>query len=468
MSRRAARVFRTIVLVLGVVAPLTVVIAYVHVRGRNVPFWDQWELSSDIAIRAADGTLTLHDVLRQHNEHRLAPSNITTAVLAWTDGWNLKTEMYLCVVMAVLTLGLLLLALRADARDAAPIAVIPFAGLVLSLRQEFNWVMSLQTNLHFLMLFTLGALMVLRRGARRPTALVAAALLGVGATYTQGSGVLVWPIVLAALPLFGFGVGAALFWVGAAAVTMWTFLAGFAAPIRHVPPVRALEFLLAFVGNPFVREAPGLADLARIVAVLGMALLAANVIMLRSRGYAWRRLATWLALAGFALGIAALAAINRSHFGMRYALNSRYATQASVFWIAVIALGSMVVAEARRAAPPSTWRRALVAANLALGAAVVANNVHAAIHSWPVGFVSDAHVACVLCYPTTRDASCLSGLHPAFNPDSENPALRPVLLRRLDALAAHRLATFAGRDRPPPTCGTPADGAPVRGTASTR
>ena len=114
MIRGATDRLRVVALVVVAAIPLVVVTAYVQARGRNVPFWDQWELSAEIAIRAADGSLTFGDIVRQHNEHRLLFSNLTTAVLARTVAWNLDVEMYVIIALAALTLGCLLFALRLD------------------------------------------------------------------------------------------------------------------------------------------------------------------------------------------------------------------------------------------------------------------------------------------------------------------------------------------------------------------
>ena len=331
---------------------------------------------------------------------------------------------------------------------------MPFAGLIFSLRQDFNWVMSLQTNLHFLILFTFGAVFVLRWSAPGWAPLACAALFGVGATYSQGSGLLVWPIVLVALPLLGYrDLRSALFWVATAGITIWFFFDGFRIGSPPISVIRSLKYGLTFIGNPFLREVPGLSDSARVVAGAGIVLLVCNVIALRARGYAWRRLTIWMALSAFALGIAAIASVHRAHFGIRQALTSRYSTQAAVFWLGVIALGSMVVAEARRDDTWTRWRRLLVTGNLALIAAVVVVNTYSSLRPW-IGIVSDAHVHCLLCYPTTHDHHCLQGLHPVFEPSGGDPAMRALILRRIDRLAEHRLAAFASADAAhPAACG---------------
>ena len=86
--------------------PVAVALVYVHEWGRDVPFWDEWERSVHLAVLAADGTLTLDDVLRAHNEHRLLFSALITLASVHLLAWSLVGEMYGSVSRSVVS-GLL-------------------------------------------------------------------------------------------------------------------------------------------------------------------------------------------------------------------------------------------------------------------------------------------------------------------------------------------------------------------------
>jgi len=128
-------------------------------------------------------------------------------------------------------------------------------------------------------------------------------------------------------------------------------------------------------------------------------------------------------------------------------MTARYVTQATVFWVGLVAVGSMVVVHARHGG--RAWLRAAAALNAAFGCILVVLYLGANWASWNIAIVSDAHTECLRRYPETHDASCLRSLHPVFEPDAPDDAMKEAIFRRIDALHAHRLAVFAEDPRRP-------------------
>jgi hypothetical protein len=145
----------------------------------------------------------------------------------------------------------------------------------------------------------------------------------------------------------------------------------------------------------------------------------------------------------------------RGNFGLPQALESRYTTHASLFWLGVVALALSSFADARAGGFAGTARRVLAVAGAGTVIFVlvrVAGVSYGALRSRPL--VTPAHVACVLAFPETRETGCLRGIHP-----------RPETLGGLiDDLAVHRLALF-GATPPPGPAAAPPPAAPAAGQA---
>lgn len=444
-SRRQFTALAIGLTLLGSLIPLARVAAYVNSKGRNVPFWDQWESSVDIALRAVEGQLTVTDLNRQYNEHRFPLSNLVTAILARSTGWNLRLEMYLSVAIACLTLLLLLSMLHRDSVCAVPIAAVPFSALMFSLAQYFNWLVGFQTESYFVNLFSIGVIWIFRCRPVGWAALFVASMLGVAATFSQGAGVVIWPVALLQLCAGGYWRASfVIVWNLVAAATIGLFFWGYSFPAR--PPVAVAEWIrytLTFLGNPFVPEVQGADGIARVFAVVGGVLFLANVAALRVMGRPLAAVAHWVSVAGLSLGAAVLAAPLRCSFGVTSALTSRYVTHSTLFWVALVAVVSVVIVDVLRADVRRRWVSMVAGCTVGLLAvlsvcwAKVDRRGHAAT------VVSDKQAQCLLQYPTSRDAVCLRGIHPAFEPGFTDDQYRDEILRRVDALYAHRLAIFS-------------------------
>jgi hypothetical protein len=266
-----------------------------------------------------------------------------------------------------------------------------------------------------------------------------------------------WPVLFVALPALGYRAWSArLLWVGAALGTLAVYFAHYRWIRSGVieDPVFLVRFLLAYLGSPLVRQDPAHVTQAQAMGAGAMLLAASSALYLWKQGQAAHRpaLLPGLALIGMAVACGLFTGAGRGNFGVPQALESRYATHASLFWLGVVALATFSLADARAARFAGTARRVLAAAGAGTIVFVLARVVvvsDAARRARPP--VTDAHVACMLAFPQARDTACLQGLHP-----------RPETLGGLiDDLAAHRLALFAATRAP----GAPPPAAPAAGRA---
>lgn len=434
-----AEVVRSLALACATLPPFLVGLVIVR-RGENVPFFDQWGASAPVALAAVRGQLSWGDLLAQHNEHRIVFTRALTALLAVTTRWNLRWEMFANAALALAVLLLVALLLRRQRVLVDGLVWLVLSALLFSPSQRWTW--GFLSQWYFMGFFAVLGAVCLARIPMGWSGLAAAAVSALCATFSFGAGMVAW----VALPVVMWGVGyrapvhyAA--WVTCAAVALVAYFTGydFYYTDRSLG-LSSLVFALVFLGGPFVATGGSL-GLAVAVGLLGLGLLAANAWSLRARGTDTSALGVWLGIAAFGVGVALLVGGGRLVLGLPAALSARYVAPATLFWVAVAALGFV----ASRGGAGARGLRRANAGTLALLALLY---VHAAVvslsHPMPP---TSRHTACVLAFPETRDAGCLRGLLPEGRIRPADDPEYTGMLRAIEGLAAERLALFAQRGR---------------------
>jgi len=304
--------------------------AFVATWWVDVPYLDQWELVPLLAAWEG-GTLRWADIWAQHNEHRLVfPKLLMLATAALTD-WDVRYEMAASLLLAFVCYGLVALFLH---RARAPRYTPVLAGLlVFSPSQWGNWFLGWQVQI-FLMLVSLLIVLALlpRPGGPGFAGAIAAAVV---ASFSFGSGLLVWPAGLLAIawarpPRRATRLA---LWTLAGGGTVAAYLWGYARVGYHPEPAPLAATLgragyaLAYLGSPLSQQ-------VWLAMPLGGAALAALT-------YATLRLdrnrhAALLALGWFGVGAALLTAWVRAGYGLEQALSSRYVTLANLAWLGAL------------------------------------------------------------------------------------------------------------------------------------
>ena len=422
--------------------PIGIVIGEVNRNAFNVPFMDEWDASFNVALQARRGSLTLADLLAQHNEHRVFFSNLITAILTWSTNWDIKLAMYLNIALVAASLIILVDLYRRQNPNGVAGIVIPFSALLFSLRQKVNWLWSFQGQWFLVVFWLLASLWVLttRRRGWRPVCL--AALLAFFAVFTVASGFLLWPVLLITLWMVGyrekrhFG-----FWIVAAITAIGLYRIGFEIRSigqdeqgRFVTDVVVLgRYMAAYLGSPFVS---GNVKAASLVALGGVILLLTNAITFLARKRPWSELAPWSALGAFAVGSALLTALGRARMFLNdpsQALEMRYVTTSTPLWLSVVALALIMIQDIRNR-PEKRWPGVLlmqsnVIAIFLLTVFFVRANYQAANWQWPL---RQEQVQCAAIYPIFRQGDCLQGLYP-------DPKL---IEEKIVLLYANRLSLF--------------------------
>ena len=66
----------------------------------DVPFWDEWDFVPVVG-QVYQGTWSIWDIWKPHNEHRLVFPKLVLLTLAWISGWNKLYELLANFLLAV-------------------------------------------------------------------------------------------------------------------------------------------------------------------------------------------------------------------------------------------------------------------------------------------------------------------------------------------------------------------------------
>jgi hypothetical protein len=347
-------------------APALLIIALVVRYWTNVPFWDEWELVSIISAYH-HGTLSFADFYAQHNEHRILIPNLVRFGLAQASGWDTRWEMAFSLLVALVTFGLLALMLRRGLRTGWVVAVAtPLASLVLfSPVQYENWLWGFEIAWFMMVLGVVGALCALGMWKSAPSwkpiavAMAAATL----ATYSLGSGMLVWAVCLPVLLVDRRLRRWTPVWVILGAVEIALYFTDYqtlggqddtAAILRH--PAAFGHYMSMYLARPLVPVSsccsPTTFQWHESEFVTGCLLL----VLAAAFGYlAVRRRADlvvalpWFCLAGYTVLAGSITASSRLDLGLQQAAASRYTAISNLFIVSTIAVVCIVLG--------GTWRR---------------------------------------------------------------------------------------------------------------
>lgn len=319
------------------------VAVYMAWLGLNVPFWDQWDVVP-LLIGLNEGTLSLADLLSQHNEHRPFFPRLLWLGLAELTGYNTNAELWLNWGLALLTFGVFgaytVWVFRQRGANL-PGGLFPvLALLVFNLAQWESWLFGVQTIMFLGMLAIVAGFVVLARFDNWRGVLGGAVLGGV-ATFCMANAVLYWPIggvmvVLVAPPgqrwrhtaLWGVaaGLSLAVFFVG------WSPTNSATLPIVWEDPVRYFNWVLNFLGAPLLTY--WYAWLFGLGSVVGLVWVGPEAV--RRQPVAW--LAPYWALIVFTLLSAAAIGVGRAGVSLTSAVASRYLTMTVWYWASLLVL----------------------------------------------------------------------------------------------------------------------------------
>ena len=300
------------------------------------PTWMSGRSSSLVKLPS----LSLHWLIAQHNEHRLATTNLLIWLLWHLDGWNLVTHQLLNYALYALLLAWVVRMSDELAPDLPRWLMLSFLIFLLSPVNWENHLMGYQSQVHLWLLLFLVACYLLFRRDRSWPALVAACAAMTLSIYSSASGFvacLVLICVFAVLKLLrartANPVARRSDWLQLLFVTTMTgavlgsWLVGYRKPAWHpaisLPDTWAFwDYFLNIVSFAF-----GIDGLSVAMGVLCLLLVITPIggYLLRERGRLGS--AQWTSFVAVAVVLAVLASISigRAGFGAAQAKTSRYA-----------------------------------------------------------------------------------------------------------------------------------------------
>ena len=317
-----------------------------------LPYWDEWATPGKMFASWCDGTLTLPDLVSQHNESRKFFPRLLYLALAVAGGWDVRKEMLVCFA-TVCAIALLFYRLMRQTPGATALSAaigwtaatfLCFSAVQLD---NFLWGIQLEPFFPGLAVLAIAVVNTSERSLARKSLLNAT--LALIATYTFANGMLLWAIgvptrgrseaITRQQVCLSYG-GYAL----TAALAIGAYFIHYERPANH-PQLMAdrtalvplLHYLVLWVGSYFA--SPAVSPLAvgiTAIAVFAAALIGAVVSITRNRE--WRSCYPALLIAAYACVTAAVTAVGRIGFGVEQALDSRYRTFSLFFYLAIVAL----------------------------------------------------------------------------------------------------------------------------------
>jgi hypothetical protein len=311
-------------LVFGAAAiPVLVIIFLVLRHAVAIPMLDDWEMVP-LVVKAHTGGLTWNDLFEQQQEARTFFPKLIFIVFSLGKYWDGRVEMMLSILICCLTaLGIYRLAARSGlSRRETTIAFLLMVLLIFSPAQHELWLLASGFPSFVPALCIVWGLWVVRNGFSVAVKFGLCAGLAFFASFTLPNGLLAWgftfPILLATQGVPRWKRWLA-FWLLAtaacAAIYFWHFHAS-----RELPPFAPRKpvldywrYVAAFLGSGLGRS--GNDNPLAVSIGVGAVLLLGYFVSLghfifRCRDGAYcARVAPWIALGGYSVGSACLAAL---------------------------------------------------------------------------------------------------------------------------------------------------------------
>jgi hypothetical protein len=344
---RLGKRWSSILLFLVAILPIAVLVRLIGEYGVNVPYGDEWFLIP-LYHKWNDHQLTLADLFRPHNEHRIFFPKLIYLAFAQVTHWNIRAEMFFSVLLCCLTSAGLFILLKRTVPGArkhlllwALINLLIFAPV-----QAENWLWGFQLQIFIPTVCLVASLVSLGSQLRPGAKFAIASLLATVATFSFGGGILLWPAIGLCLVLQQENRRCLIPWGVSFLFIASLFFVGYDRKLVFGPQTAdPLDYLVYFSGfngvalGRFPFQQPLV--LAVIIGASAFLLyLAACILFVKWGGRPLWASAPWLALGMYAIASAGLAAYTRtsSPWGTQQSLASRYASISCNLYIALIGL----------------------------------------------------------------------------------------------------------------------------------
>lgn len=333
----------------------------------NVPFADQWFNAGLTIEQFSNNTLSLGELIAQHNESRKFFPRLIFLSLAYLTRWDVRGEMLVSLFLAaVVSANLYRLNRITVNRPVTQSLLIAFLAnlLIFSPIQYENWLWGIQVVVFLPIACLTTCIGVAHSKLSQFTKFTICTALCTISTFSFANGMLLWIVVLPVLA-FARSYGEILrkkwwivAWVAFFAANLGLYFYQYEKPNHHPRfsyaiqhPGETFHFFLGFLGAPLAQVNPshslmvatgvGLAILLISIAVCGYLVICQDGELLdRAKG--------WLAIAAYSGISGALTSLGRVGFGIDGAITSRYTTFSVYLLIALVHLIPILLAHFNR------------------------------------------------------------------------------------------------------------------------
>ncbi len=339
--------------------PLLIAVGFITVMifkyGVNVPYLDEWEMVP-LFQQADTGKLPIAGLWAQHNEHRILFPNLIIYSSAYLSNWNIAAESLMSIIISIISILMIYLFIlkKFTKKYIAMIAVVAVSALFYSPVQWENWLWGWQIEWFLCVAAVITSIYLLdylAHAKKHATSIFIGAIASaVVATFSLGSGILIWVVGFGMLKMYRSDRMRVITWITAAITSTFVYYFNYTKPIGHPPistflhqPARFVGYLLAFYGRP-ISEVPNAA--ITFGAVL-LSLLVPVLYLLWMKRIQLDRIIFWLALIAFSLAAGLVTAISRVGFGVQQGMASRYTSISLIYLIGLVGLIFTLIDTAR-------------------------------------------------------------------------------------------------------------------------
>jgi hypothetical protein len=350
--------------------PIVVLIFFIVKYRVEIPQADEWSLVP-LINKSYQGTLQLSDLWALHNEHRLLFPRMVLLQVIKISHWQILSELITNVLFATIPFAAMLSLIK---RLNKPVAwLIPVLSLMIfSLNQSENWFFGWNVQIFMNVAAVILGLIVIGGSEFSWPRLIAAAALGIVATYSFANGFLFWPLAFLLLWKKRNSIDNSAvvfsFWILIAVTSFALYIHGYSRPAEHPSPwhflnepLSALNYFFAYLGSPllaFCKKTPDIVQwlsgkgfsvpevfawmadhAASFAGFIGIMLFVSSFRKLK-RHQSSNVVFILFAIASYVLLSAIISTIARSGLGMANALSLRYISISIWFWISLIIISA--------------------------------------------------------------------------------------------------------------------------------
>jgi hypothetical protein len=354
----------SIVLFLIALSPVVYVGCLISATAVSVLKFDEWSYVF-LFRHFASHTLSLQDLLLQHNESRPAVPDLIVLGVGLLTHWDTRWDMWINFAFACLvSLNIYLLSRRVTGMNRMQCLFLWIITNVLlfSAEQSQNWTWGIQMIVIMPMLFISTAMVIAYSRLNVTWKFAMAIVLATASTFSYAIGQIAWLILLPPLIVGSWKqtrkfAAQMTLWGVCCAANLWLYYRDYIKPPWHPSlllawkyPIRAMEYFTAYLGAAVAQGYHSVwASIVFGVILLGCLAGACTYLWkIRRQPGIVESATVWLVLCAYAIASAATATAGRLGFGVIQSQDSRYTGFSVYLVIGLVYLGAMVMRQVYR------------------------------------------------------------------------------------------------------------------------